>query len=173
MLVVITITVLAVVAYLRLYKRRNCAYEPQNNRSPDVANQVLPPDPDPLDASTVAVETEGPVVSTELAANIFMDGRTMQMLSLLRNPNENIGSSRMDPANLPALDTSTSSFVQLMTHSYSDEGYDIIFYSLVDQLYYAYFSLCSEPVQLSKEEESDGQSLALCVHRRDCKVLNY
>jgi hypothetical protein len=132
-LAVVTITVLAVVAYF--YNRGKC--ERRSDRDdcgiggpPDGDNQAsfsLDPLTTPA-VSQVVDETQRPPINTG-SVTFFPCGRIMRHKrtpSLLRDPNENIGCSRMDPADLPTLDTTTSTYIHLL-NSFSDEGYDIKF----------------------------------------------
>jgi hypothetical protein len=178
---VVVIAVLAVVAYL--YKRRN--HEPQvdngddsgTDRPPDGADQLLSLSPRPLIAPAepqVVVETNGPPIDTELVT-VFpkREGtpRHVRTSSLLRDPTENIGYGMTDPVDTSALDITTSSFV----NSFSDERYDIKFLLTRRRscsfMHIMLVSLCSETVQLSKEEESHGQSLSCHISGLDCTVL--
>ena len=137
LLPLLVLVIISVVIVVYLYKQGKCERTTghENNcnssigRSPDDASQTSA---SPLPPTIIVVpqvpdsESQGPPVNTEpvTVTGVSRSGRTprhQRVPSLLRYSDGNIGRSVDDPANLPALDTTTSTYLHSLNNSFTGE----------------------------------------------------
>ena len=128
--VVVVIVVLACCYNRWTHEHRSDRDDSNTDGPPTDGDNQIPLSPRPLITAAepqVAVETLGPPITTEPVAILPRTSRHERMPSLLRYSDEN---GVTGPADVSALDTTASTCLQLMTHSFSDEeiqGYDVNF----------------------------------------------
>ena len=134
-LLLLVLVIISVVIGVYLYKQGKCErttrHEDNCNssvgRSPDDASQTSASPPTIIVVPQVPdSESQGPPVNTEpvTVTGVSRSGRTprhQRVPSLLRYSDGNIGCSVDDPANLPALDTTTSTYLHSLNNTFASE----------------------------------------------------
>ena len=148
LLPLLVLVIISVVIVVYLYKQGKCerttGHEDHSSigRSPDDASQTSA---SPLPPTIIVVpqvpdsESQGPPVNTEpvTVTGVSRSGRTPRHQCVLRYSDGNIGCSVDDPANLPALDTTTSTYLHPLNNSFASEtGQD-------ERYIYIYIYICS------------------------------
>lgn len=129
LLLVFVAVIIIIVAYIyKRGKRERQSDEGSIGGPPDGDSQVPPPRPvatTPIVPQVSDAESQGPpVVTDEPVTVVTGSGRSprhQRVSSLLRYPGENIGCSMMDPVDLPAVGTTTPTYLRPQSNSFSVE----------------------------------------------------